>query len=165
MDRKQLPYVTVPRVLTPRQCADIRAFSTPLLEREAHHLHTCYLDDCPAWLTDVLERLRKVNPWRIRVTTCEKPVVVRYRYGSISELHVDYRPQTGDYTKFSMLVMLSQPKEYAGGALQVTDYERPRRFAQGTGIVFPAIFPHEVKRVTGGERWVLASWAHGPAFR
>lgn len=69
--------------------------------------------------------------------------------------------------KLTIVVQLSPPQAYDGGALelwpdaQVTTAPRDR----GLATVFPSFQLHRVTPVTQGERFSLTLWAHGPAFR
>ena len=57
-----------------------------------------------------------------------------------------------------MLGLLFLNDDYEGGEFIVTDKEyKP---SKGSAIVFPSnfMFPHEVKKVTKGERWSIISW-------
>lgn len=69
--------------------------------------------------------------------------------------------------KLTLVVQLSEPGNYDGGALELwpdgTAQEAPR--AIGAAILFPAFVLHRVVPVTRGERQSLTIWAHGPAFR
>ena len=43
------------------------------------------------------------------------------------------------------------------------EHEAPR--TRGSATLFPSFVLHRVTPVTGGTRWSLTLWAHGPAFR
>ncbi len=84
----------------------------------------------------------------------------RYGVGGFMSSHVDnihhsHRQQYG-YPQCSVLLFLND--DYEGGEFIVTDKEyKP---SKGSAIVFPSnfMFPHEVKKVTKGERWSIISW-------
>ena len=73
--------------------------------------------------------------------------------------------------KLSMVIQLSDPKEYDGGRFEVNIedcQEAPDPsaiLAKGTVIVFPSFLRHRVTPVTKGTRYSLVSWYEGPCFR
>lgn len=80
---------------------------------------------------------------------------------------VDEKPV---HRKLSMVIQLSDPKDYDGGelelrplALGVPDPEKLKQ--RGTAICFPSIVEHRVTPVTKGVRYSLVSWFEGPKFR
>ncbi len=100
----------------------------------------------------------------------ESPQVARY--GAEREGHFDWHADIGEgpvaaRRKLTMVVQLSEPGDYAGGALEIMPgarvIEAPR--ARGGATLFPAFALHRVTPVTDGARRSLTIWAHGPAFR
>ncbi len=65
--------------------------------------------------------------------------------------------------KLSMVVMMSDDNEYAGGDLTVGNKTISRK--KGTMCIFFPFVPHEVKLVTEGVRRSLVIWANGPEWR
>ena len=93
------------------------------------------------------------------------------RYGAADQGHFDWHSDIGAgqwaaQRKLTVVVQLSDPAHYQGGALQIqpdnTLAEAPR--ARGTAAIFPSFALHRVTPVTEGQRWSLTLWAHGPAF-
>jgi PKHD-type hydroxylase len=74
-----------------------------------------------------------------------------------------------------MVVQLSDPDEYEGGALEFfgldgdeTDAAADRRTKmrqRGTVVTFPAFEYHRVTPLTAGTRRSLVCWVGGPPFR
>jgi hypothetical protein len=62
--------------------------------------------------------------------------------------------------KINLLIQLSDDTDYEGGDLYVGSTQCPRTF--GTGIFFPAKYPHSVTEITKGERYSLIGHAWGP---
>ena len=83
--------------------------------------------------------------------------------------HVDIGPGQTCCRKLSMVVQLSDPKEYEGGDLLVFDpvvskenfpYKKvPKK--KGSVILLPSFMPHKVTPVTGGTRKSLVWWVGG----
>jgi len=113
-------------------------------------------------------------------------VANRRHYGlSLSGIHrppeyVEYRPGNGrfdwhnDYShhptlsprKLTLVVQLSHPSAYEGGALQTFGLgvqELPRE--QGSILIFPSFVFHRVTEVTAGERRILVAWIAGAPLR
>lgn len=70
--------------------------------------------------------------------------------------------------KLSMVIQLSDPQAYEGGALDLDVSQRPdpaQLRARGTVIVFPSFIFHRVLPVTKGERCSLVVWKEGPPWR
>ena len=69
--------------------------------------------------------------------------------------------------KLTIVVQLSDPADYDGGALELRPDANvaiaPR--TRGTAAIFPSFVLHRVAPVTRGTRWSLTLWAHGPAYR
>jgi PKHD-type hydroxylase len=72
----------------------------------------------------------------------------------------------GTIRKLSITVQLSDPKDYEGGALELTLSQKPDIMdkEQGKLIAFPSYVIHEVKAVTKGTRYSLVAWITGDAF-
>jgi PKHD-type hydroxylase len=94
------------------------------------------------------------------------------RYGAEREGHFDWHSDIGvgqwaAQRKLTIVVQLSDPGDYDGGALElrgdssITAAPRER----GLATIFPSFMLHRVTPVTKGIRWSLTLWAHGPAFR
>lgn len=69
--------------------------------------------------------------------------------------------------KLSVVVQLSNPEDYEGGAFEFFGMPSPGVEWQqrGSVLVFPSFFHHRVSPVTSGHRISLVSWIEGPKFR
>lgn len=94
------------------------------------------------------------------------------RYGAERQGHFDWHSDIGEgrlaaRRKLTIVVQLSPPDAYEGGALElrpsahVVTAERE----QGSMTLFPSYLLHRVTPVTSGTRFSLTLWSHGPAFR
>lgn len=116
---------------------------------------------------EVIDRFELANGlwWRLDVTSWAMHVK-RYGPGDRHAEHQDLHPgATG--RKLAGVVQLSEPDDYAGGALLVRfAHHRPvMPRARGSVIAFPGWTCHEVEAVTAGERWMLAVNGWGPRLR
>ena len=73
------------------------------------------------------------------------------------------------HRKLTCVIQLSDPEEYEGGNLMLTDVSVPpgeNDFrAQGTVVFFPSLFRHKATPVTSGTRYSIAAWFEGPKWR
>jgi len=69
--------------------------------------------------------------------------------------------------KLSVVVQLSDPKDYDGGVFEFFGIAAPDAvFApQGSVLIFPSWLQHRVRPVTRGIRHSLVSWVEGPRWR
>lgn len=69
--------------------------------------------------------------------------------------------------KLSVVVQLSDPTDYEGGALELLHLEEPTVMSakRGTVLAFPSYTLHRVTPVTKGTRYSLVAWITGPAFK
>ncbi len=74
---------------------------------------------------------------------------------------------TAAHRKVSIIVQLSDPKDYDGGDLQIYTVKEPMSMQKkkGSAIVFPSYLLHRVTEVTRGQRDSLVLWASGPSFK
>lgn len=69
--------------------------------------------------------------------------------------------------KLSVVVQLSNPEDYAGGAFEFFGLQHPgAAFApRGSLLIFPSFLQHRVLPVTSGTRRSLVTWVEGPNWR
>jgi PKHD-type hydroxylase len=94
------------------------------------------------------------------------------RYDAGPSDHFAWHQDKGDdwrrpQRKLAIVVLLSDPDEYEGGAFQYFDGDDQTLKAptRGTTIVFPSFVQHRVTPVTRGNRRSLVGWLCGPRFR
>ena len=86
--------------------------------------------------------------------------VNRYSVGGFMSEHTDNihhsHGQEYGFPHVSALLFLND--NYEGGELIVAGNEYKTKV--GSGIIFPSnfMFPHEVKKITDGERWSIVTW-------
>lgn len=99
-------------------------------------------------------------------STLEAVMYVTYGFGDFFDWHTDLADGPESRRKVSISVMLSDPREYEGGELEIVGHGRPLpRGEVGSATVFPAHLAHRVTALRAGARHALVAWAHGPAFR
>jgi PKHD-type hydroxylase len=72
------------------------------------------------------------------------------------------------HRKLSCVIQLSDPNDYVGGELELTETSVKLDKdinQQGTFIYFPSLFRHKANPVTRGTRYSIAAWFEGPKWR
>lgn len=69
--------------------------------------------------------------------------------------------------KLSVVLMLSDPKDFEGGKLEIEDLEESVELLpkKGSIIVFPSFLKHRVTPVIKGTRHTAVGWMLGPSFK
>lgn len=180
-------FLTLPDALSPDDCDRVIALVQAAQMKDAglvrgqtaHQIRRAdiaWLDDIPdaAWVMDrMIGLVAKGNRegFGFDLTDFGESAQVA-RYGAERQGHFDWHSDIGNGTwaakrKLTVVVQLSDPADYDGGALEIWPDSNvataPR--ARGTATVFPSFLLHRVTPVTAGTRWSLTLWAHGPAFR
>lgn len=80
--------------------------------------------------------------------------------------HQDFG-SAGISRKLSLVLQLSDPKDYQGGELQLLTRKEPIIIQKKRGLItaFPAWTLHQVTPVIKGTRQTLVTWISGPAFK
>lgn len=92
------------------------------------------------------------------------------KYYGTNKGHYDWHGDIGPgvpHRKLSIVVQLSDEKDYEGGLLQLSRgshlIDGPKD--KGTVILFPSFVLHRVLPITEGERRSLVSWISGPRWK
>ncbi|PLX35898.1 MAG: oxidoreductase [Hyphomicrobiales bacterium] len=182
------PFVlAVPGVFSAEECSRIEALGRPELTDDGglvggvvHHnirrADIAWLDDRGSgrWVMDrVVDTVASANRrhFHFDLTEFGERLQVAHYSAEVTG-HYDWHSDIGDgqlaaRRKLTMVVQLSDPDAYEGGALELNASGRavaaPRR--QGDAVLFASFVPHRVAPVTYGRRASLSVWIHGPAFR
>ncbi len=111
--------------------------------------------------------------WRFELTgfpADDMPWLVRQNRGKSKEddWEVDLGPSMTSSRKLCFIIQLSDPKNYKGGDVvlhNVPENNKESLRVQGTAIVFPAYWLHQVTDVTKGCRHSIVGWVHGHNFK
>ncbi len=81
--------------------------------------------------------------------------------------HIDWGGGRSRFRKITVVAHLSQPTDFEGGSLQVTNGSFPVEAMQqsGTVTVFPSFLLHRVTPVTAGRRLAAVAWIVGEPYR
>jgi PKHD-type hydroxylase len=106
--------------------------------------------------------------WRFDITSHENVQFGEYGPSQHYDWHIDVFPLAISSTdrKISVVCLLSDPKEFEGGELEVKlyeDYKAPLK--KGTVIAFPSMLQHRVTPVISGLRRSAVIWMAGPRFK
>lgn len=136
----------------------------------------CWLDESAGagWVLErIMAAVRETNRTRFGFDLTEFAERMQLAwYGAETGGHFDWHVDIGDgpvarRRKLTIVVQLSDPSGYEGGALQTNADARIREAprARGGATLFPSFVLHRVSPVTRGARRSLTTWVHGPAFR
>lgn len=189
------PFRVHPRALTPAQCRRVVDLGCSLhsarggLEDSETDAAPAIRDSATAWIPPseesdwIFRRLAAVaeranRHYRFDLTGFEEDLqFTSYdRPGSHYTWHQDGLDGPVAHRKLSVVVQLTDPAEYRGGALEflevAEDYDPDRRAAHvaatsrlGCAVVFPSFEFHRVLPLVAGVRHSLVAWVSGPPFR
>lgn len=104
--------------------------------------------------------------WQFNLSAFSEPIQFTKYEGDGG--HYDYHQDSGtgpmSIRKLSMVLLLSDPKDYDGGQLELFNHE-PFPTNKGTLIIFPSYEQHKVHPVTRGVRYSLVAWVSGPPYK
>ena len=92
----------------------------------------------------------------------EYPTGGFYGWHTDSELVMKKMPPV---RKISMTLLLSDPKDFEGGELELIDNKKQPNLKRGYAVFFASFIRHRIKPVTKGNRKSLVMWFGGPPFR
>jgi len=97
-----------------------------------------------------------------KINRIEPIQYLEYKFGNFYKLHTDNGSDEVSTRKLTLVLQLSDPKDYIGGSLEIyTPAKEVAMKAQGSVAVFPSHLPHVAKPVWYGSRKILVAWATG----
>jgi len=102
------------------------------------------------------------------VQITEQAQYTEYPKGGFYEWHVDtdlVMTQMPPVRKISMTLLLSDPKDFEGGELELIDDKKRPNLKRGHALFFASFIRHRVKPVTKGNRKSLVMWFGGPPLK
>jgi len=137
------------------------------------------------WIYEILQaRMDEANQragWNFDWDWCEDLQFTVYKPGQYYHWHADQSAETypenhfngnfkEKYRKLSVILHLSDPKDFEGGELEFDMGRNDTRICseikpQGSIVVFPSFVYHRVHPVTAGTRYSLVMWTLGKPFR
>lgn len=93
--------------------------------------------------------------------------LLEYGEGDFYDWHMDFGNKHFSQRKLSVVIQLTDPKEYEGGELEFFK-NGEHDFApktQGTLIMFPSFMYHKVNTLKSGRRRSLVAWINGHPYR
>lgn len=175
--------VVLPRVLTPQQCQQIidlprksssqgtvtREDGIPRVDTSARRVMSHLFAPSPekeligAMLNQIFSSCNQ-DYFQFKLSIITEPLLLEYGPDGFYDWHLDLGPGLHSTRKLSCVILLSDPKDYEGGRLQLIKAENELPNEQGTVIVFPSFLLHRVAPVLSGTRWTIAVWAIGEPF-
>lgn len=106
--------------------------------------------------------------WNFRISHMENVQIGRYssdKSGFYDWHHDMDMPKDGNQRKLTAVMLLSDPKDYEGGRLEIKNIDPSRLLpAKGSIVVFPSYMLHRVTTVTKGIRYTAVAWMRGPTL-
>jgi PKHD-type hydroxylase len=135
------------------------------------------------WIYDIIRKYvdiaNKNAKWEFELVKSEHVQFTVYKKGHFYTWHQDCWPepdQNNFNRKLSVIIQLSNPKDYKGGELEffmgnpTVEFDKNIVITkdinqQGTIFVFPSYYYHRVRPVTKGTRYSLVNWIVGQKFK
>lgn len=175
------------KVFTPEECDKIKRISlakgkekaTVIGDHQKGEVNTDIRNNNVVWLNErddiswVYERLSAtvmhLNKEYFKFDLygfCEDLQFTEYQgKGQHYKKHID-KIYNGASRKLSIVIQLTDPKEYTGGELELYDGRtNVMKKDQGSLFAFPSYTLHEVKPIIKGTRHSLVAWIAGPNFK
>jgi predicted 2-oxoglutarate/Fe(II)-dependent dioxygenase YbiX len=103
--------------------------------------------------------------WGLSLTGIYEPFsVLRYRTNDWIRPHIDADYRVPDPSKLTCSIQLVPGNAFTGGVLTIAESEH-FHLEVGDAVIFPSHMLHTVSPIQSGERFALAAWVHGPAFK
>jgi PKHD-type hydroxylase len=121
-----------------------------------------------AWIVERLSYITSEankNLYKFNISSLNDLNVLEYKENGFVANHFDLGKNDLSLRKISLVVFLSDPKDYLGGKLVFNPPKAAFLQEKGSVILFPSYLYHEVEPVTGGRRYTLVAWACGNAFQ
>lgn len=174
---------TVPKILTPEQCQEVKKMATlEGMERSSvlttdyaaskksrdRTSSSCWLRQYPdgsnIWLWETVMRAAiDVNDKYYRFNILNVQQLQVLCYGPFQKFKWHFDTYAGSDRKMTCVINLSDAKDYFGGGLQVKGgwegCEHKREI--GAGNYFPSYMEHRARAPWLGKRWVLVAWFTG----
>lgn len=104
--------------------------------------------------------------WNFNITHQENPQFTIYEPDQFYDYHCDESVIRDGQRKLSLVITITDPKDYTGGEFDFEGVEeKPDIAARGSIIVFPSHLRHRANKVISGTRYSLVNWFTGPSFK
>ena len=176
------PYYKFSPMFSPKQCADILQLADTfekipstvkdkgIIDNKTRKSTISWMYQNPKtdWLYEwVYTSMHNTNYWKFDVRgffdAIQYTVYNGGKKGDFYNWHTDTGPGM-NHRKISMSILLSDPKEYTGGDLELERGGR-LKLKKGEGVMFPSYMNHKVHPVTSGVRKSLVIWFVGPPLK
>ena len=156
------------QTLEPQKARTFKDQDDPNRKTQVRWIHD---DKFPEILEVVDKYAREANKhFRLHIT--ELPYLQYTEYKDIGHFYgdhhdVDWDRDDGLHRKISVVIQLSDPKDYEGGEFSFMTTENPDSEAvkkRGTIIAFVSYYDHAVSPITEGSRNSLVGWYEGPRW-
>jgi PKHD-type hydroxylase len=123
------------------------------------------MNEQSAWIAQrIMKIVEQANEkfYKIKLHSLAELQLAEYNEGSRYDWHMDANGQKAyQDRKISIVVFLSDPKEYEGGKLHWIPALNNVLMEQGFIVLFPSFKVSKLTPVKKGTRYTLEAWAHG----
>lgn len=124
------------------------------------------------WLVNMVSgygHAANTSAWNFDINTYENIQFTEYALNQHYDFHIDTFEHSEGMRKVSVVIQLSDDKDYEGGDFQFQHPDEsvevvPALRKRGTVLAFPSWYRHRVTPVTKGTRYTLVTWLSGPAL-
>lgn len=124
------------------------------------------------WISGIVTHyafLANAQAWNFNIEREDGIQFTKYGVGEFYEAHMDTFKLQDNMRKVSIVIQLTDPKDYEGGDFVFIDGDdefKPKGFSKrGSVLVFPSFLMHQVKPITSGTRHSIVSWFIGPKLQ
>lgn len=126
-------------------------------------------NDLKERFVEVLKKLNKSYSYELNDFSDIEFSLVKYDEGAYLPTHMDIMSSDKNPYYFQLIkrklilvTLLNSPNDFVGGELSINiDCKHKIHLEKGETVCFPAFFPHELSKITKGERYVLLTIVKG----
>ncbi len=118
---------------------------------------------------EVLKEINKAYNYELNDFKDVEFSLVKYSEGAYLPTHMDIMSsEENEYylrlikRKLILVTLLNDPNDFIGGELSINiDCKHKVNLTKGETVSFPAFFPHELSKITKGERYIMLTVVNG----
>ncbi len=115
---------------------------------------------------DTIKQLN--NAYRYTIENLAQMDLLKYEKGGKYDWHQDVLYNKAKHRKFSIIIQLSDGKDYKGGDFELRDPYNINLSTfrdKGSMLVFPSFLWHRITPIKRGKRQSIVSWIEGPPWK
>lgn len=117
----------------------------------------------------ILEAVHQLNnSYRYTIDKLAQMDLLKYEKGGKYDWHQDVLYARSKHRKFSVIIQLSDSKDYKGGDFELRDpysLDLSTFREKGSMLIFPSFLWHRITPIKSGRRESIVSWIEGPTWK